>query len=81
MPPLHRRLPSLDTLPNVEVLAFNFNEVLRVVDKCYPLAFGIAIGVALRDELGASSGLIVRVRKCMEVTSHLPMNSNPSERL
>ncbi len=34
--PPHRRLLDLDVPPNVEVLAFNVNEIMRIVDRCYP---------------------------------------------
>ncbi len=74
--PPHRRLLNINTPPNVEVLAFNVNEVLRVVNKCYPLALDIAIGVVLKDELGISSELIAKAKKCIEAASYLSINSN-----
>ncbi|ADN50726.1 nucleotidyltransferase domain-containing protein [Vulcanisaeta distributa] len=63
--PPHRRLLDLDTPPNVEVLAFNVNEVFKIVDRCYPLALDIALGIVLRDDLGISSELVVRARRCV----------------
>ena len=66
--PPHRRLLDLDTPPGVEVLAFNVNEILRIVGRCYPLALDIAIGVVLKDELGIADGLITGARRCLGIT-------------
>ncbi|WP_054853204.1 nucleotidyltransferase domain-containing protein [Vulcanisaeta distributa] len=63
--PPHRRLLDLDVPPNVEVLAFNVNEIMRIVDRCYPLALDLAIGVVLKDELGISSELVSKARRCL----------------
>ncbi|MGC9153149.1 MAG: nucleotidyltransferase domain-containing protein [Vulcanisaeta sp.] len=64
--PPHKRLLNLDVPPNVEVLAFNVGEAFRIVDKCYPLALDLSIGIVLKDELGISSELITRARRCIK---------------
>ena len=66
--PPHRRLLNLDIPPGVEVLAFNVNEILRIVERCYPLALDIAIGVVLKDELGIADELIDGARRCLGIT-------------
>ena len=66
--PPHRRLLDLDTPPGVEILAFNINEILHIVGRCYPLALDIAIGVVLKDELGIADELVARARRCLGIT-------------
>jgi len=40
----------LDTPPNVEVFAFDVDEVFKIVDQYYPLALDIALGIVLKND-------------------------------
>ncbi|MGB9704479.1 MAG: nucleotidyltransferase domain-containing protein [Pyrobaculum sp.] len=62
--PPHRRLPGLKTPPGVEVIALNLEEALKVVEKCYPLALDIALGVVIKDDLGVAQQLISTAKHC-----------------
>ncbi|GAB6946977.1 nucleotidyltransferase domain-containing protein [Vulcanisaeta sp. JCM 16161] len=64
--PPHRRLLDLDIPPNVEAIAFNVDEIMRIVDRCYPLALDLAIGIVLRDDLDISGELVARARRCVK---------------
>jgi len=65
--PPHRRLLNI-TLP-VEVIALTPEEAFRVVEKCYPLAEDIALGVVLKDDLAIAEELVRRARRCISSTT------------
>jgi len=60
--PPHRRLLHL-TLP-VEVIALTPEEAIVAVEKCYPIAYDIALGIVLKDELSIADMLIQKARRC-----------------
>lgn len=61
--PPHRRL--LDVwAAGVEIIALTAAEAFNAVDKCYPIAEDVAIGVVLKDDLALAAELISRARKC-----------------
>lgn len=64
--PPHKRLLDLKTPPNVELIALNVEEGLAVVSKCYPLAFDIALGIVLKDDMNISEELVKRARACLK---------------
>jgi Nucleotidyltransferase domain. len=45
--PPHRRLLDADIPPGVEVVALTLREALRAVERCYPIARDLALGVVL----------------------------------
>ena len=65
--PPHRRL--LDVwAPGVEIIALTPEEALKVVERCYPLAHDVALGIVLKDDLGLAERLISLARRCAEKT-------------
>lgn len=62
--PPHRRLLGV-WAPGVEVIALTPGEVFRVVEKCYPLARDVALGVVLKDDLGIAERLVALARRCV----------------
>ena len=63
--PPHRRLLGLRYPPGVEVIALTPEEALRAVERCYPLALDVALGVVLRDDLGVAARLVEAARRCV----------------
>lgn len=66
--PPHRRLLGVWE-PGVEVIALTVEEALKVVERCYPLALDIALGVVLRDDLKIAEMLIGKAKRCMRAFS------------
>jgi len=66
--PPHRRLLRL-ALP-VEVIALTPEEALRAVEKCYPIACDVALGVVLKDDLSIAEELIQKARRCTAEKSY-----------
>lgn len=64
--PPHRRLLDFKPPPGVEIIAMTLQEVFRVVEKCYPVAADIAIGVVLKDDLGVADVLVAKARRCLK---------------
>jgi len=62
--PPHRRLLDADIPPGVEVIALTPREALRAVERCYPIARDLALGVVLRDGLGIAERLVELARRC-----------------
>jgi hypothetical protein len=48
----------------VEVIALMPREALRAVERCYPIARDVALGVVLRDGLGIAERLMELARRC-----------------
>ncbi|MEZ0319664.1 MAG: nucleotidyltransferase domain-containing protein [Pyrobaculum sp.] len=62
--PPHRRL--LDVWePGAEVVALTVEEALRAVEKCYPLARDVALGIVLRDDLKIAAELVKKAKRCI----------------
>ncbi|KUO79472.1 MAG: DNA polymerase subunit beta [Pyrobaculum sp. JCHS_4] len=66
--PPHRRLLDADVPPGVEVIALTPQEALRAVERCYPIAADIALGVVLKDGLGVARMLVELARRCAGAT-------------
>ncbi len=62
--PPHRRLLDVDVPPGVEVIALTPREAFRAVERCYPVAEDVALGVVLKDELGIAQRLVESARRC-----------------
>jgi len=62
--PPHRRLLDVDVPPGVEVIALTPREAFRAVERCYPVAEDVALGVVLKDELGIAQRLVEFARRC-----------------
>ena len=66
--PPHRRLLDADVPPGVEVIALTPREALRAVERCYPIAADVALGVVLKDGLGVARMLAELARRCAGAT-------------
>lgn len=64
--PPHRRLLDADVPPGVEVIALTPQEAFRAVERCYPIAKDVALGVVLRDDLGIAKRLVETAKRCGE---------------
>jgi predicted nucleotidyltransferase len=62
--PPHRRLLNADIPPGVEVITLTPREALRAVEKCYPIARDVALGVVLKDDLRIAGRLVELARRC-----------------
>jgi hypothetical protein len=62
--PSHRRLLDTDIPPGVEVIALTPRVALRAVERCYPIARDVALGVVIRDGLGIAERLVELARRC-----------------
>lgn len=62
--PPHKRLMGVWE-PGVEVIALTVDEALKAVEKCYPLARDVALGVVLRDELKIAEALVEKAKRCI----------------
>ncbi|AAL64433.1 conserved hypothetical protein [Pyrobaculum aerophilum str. IM2] len=63
--PPHKRLLDLRTPPGVEVIALTLEEAFKAVERCYPIARDVALGVVLRDDLGIAERLISTAARCV----------------
>jgi len=46
------------------VIALTTREALRAVERCYPIARDVALGVVLRDGPGIAERLVELARRC-----------------
>ncbi|MEL9990651.1 MAG: hypothetical protein QXP98_00095 [Thermoproteus sp.] len=51
--------------PGVEVLALMVEEALKAVERCYPLARDVALGMVLRDDLKIADRLVELAKRCL----------------
>ena len=62
--PPHRRL--LHVVVPAELIALTVEEALRIVEKCYPLAQDIALGIVVKDDLLIAERLISAAKRCVD---------------
>lgn len=41
-------------------------EILKAVEKCYPIAADAAIGAVIKDEMGIADVLMAKARGCLK---------------